>query len=71
MSLRKKPTVALYFYVLIGAYAAPALADDSCAGFKWDVSRERALFGSSAQAATHREKSWYSTSMTNGACCCN
>jgi len=49
MSLGKTPAVALYFCVLIGMQAAPALADDACAGFKWDVSRERALFGSSAQ----------------------
>jgi hypothetical protein len=49
MSLRNKPAVALYFCVLIGTQAAPALAEESCAGFKWDVSRERALFGSSAQ----------------------
>ena len=49
MSLRKKPAVAIYFCVLFGAQAAPALAQDPCAGFKWDVSRERALFGSSAQ----------------------
>jgi len=26
----------------------PALADDACAGFKWDVSKERALFSESA-----------------------
>jgi hypothetical protein len=26
----------------------PALADDACAGFKWDVSKERALFAESA-----------------------
>ncbi len=49
MSLRKKPTAALYLCVLIGAQAAPVLAQDPCAGFKWDVGRERALFGSSAQ----------------------
>ena len=30
------------------AAAAPALADDSCVDFKWDVSQERALFAGSA-----------------------
>lgn len=32
--------------VLVGALAAaaPALSDDSCVDFKWDVSQERALF---------------------------
>ncbi len=33
-----------------GAAAAPALADDVCDGFKWDVSKERALFASAAAA---------------------
>jgi hypothetical protein len=28
----------------------PALADDACAGFTWDVSKERALFAESAAA---------------------
>jgi hypothetical protein len=30
------------------AAAAPALADESCVDFKWDVSQERALFAASA-----------------------
>jgi hypothetical protein len=30
------------------ATAAPALADESCVDFKWDVSQERALFAGSA-----------------------
>jgi hypothetical protein len=30
-----------------GAAAAPALAADPCTGFKWDVSKEHALFGGS------------------------
>jgi hypothetical protein len=37
---------------LLGAGAGRALGDDPCAGFKWDVSKERALFGSSAERET-------------------
>jgi hypothetical protein len=32
------------------ATAAPAFADDPCLGFKWDVSKEHALFGGSPAA---------------------
>jgi hypothetical protein len=35
--------------LLLGIAAVPAYADDPCAGFKWDVSKERALFAASAQ----------------------
>jgi hypothetical protein len=56
MNMRNKPTPALYFCALYFGAAlaaeaapAPAAAEDPCAGFKWDVSQERALFGSSAQ----------------------
>jgi hypothetical protein len=34
--------------VLAGTVSAPALAADPCTGFKWDVSKEHALFGGSA-----------------------
>jgi hypothetical protein len=34
--------------VLAGASSTSVLADDPCTGFKWDVSREHALFGGSA-----------------------
>jgi hypothetical protein len=30
--------------LLMGGAAAPALADDACLDFKWDVSKERSLF---------------------------
>jgi hypothetical protein len=42
------PAVSLLFALLAGSAAMPALADDACAGFKWDVSKERALFAESA-----------------------
>src|SRR5450631_3441518 len=35
---------ALLFAVVVGGAALPALADDACVDFKWDVSKERALF---------------------------
>lgn len=37
------------------AAAAPALADESCVDFKWDVSQERALFGGPATPLTAGE----------------
>jgi hypothetical protein len=42
------PAVSFLFALLAGSAAMPALADDACAGFKWDVSKERALFAESA-----------------------
>ncbi len=37
---------------VIGNLALPAQADDACMDFKWDVSRERALFAGTATAVT-------------------
>ena len=51
MDLPMRPVPALCLLALYFAAAAPALAaspEDPCAGFKWDVSRERAIFGSTA-----------------------
>jgi hypothetical protein len=42
------PAVSFLLVLLVGSAALPALADDACAGFKWDVSKERALFAESA-----------------------
>jgi hypothetical protein len=36
----------------MGVAGAPALADDACVDFKWDVSRERALFAGPATPLT-------------------
>jgi len=44
--------VSLFLMILSAAAAAPALADDECAGFKWDVSKERALFAGAATSLT-------------------
>jgi hypothetical protein len=35
---------------LVSVAATRATADDACAGYKWDVSKERALFGGEAQS---------------------
>jgi hypothetical protein len=44
MRLVHNPAVSFLLALLVGSAAMPALADDACAGFKWDVSKERALF---------------------------
>ena len=44
------PSSALALALLLGSGPSLASADDACAGFKWDVSQERTLFGSSALA---------------------
>ena len=31
-------------FLAFGSAAPPALADEACVDFKWDVSKERALF---------------------------
>jgi hypothetical protein len=42
------PGMLVTLTLLATTGAAPVLAEDPCAGFKWDVSKERALFGSPA-----------------------
>ena len=49
MRLRSARALPLVGALLIGIAAVPAYADDPCAGFKWDVSKERALFAASVQ----------------------
>jgi hypothetical protein len=48
MRLGDNPAVSFLLALLVGSTAVPALADDACEGFKWDVSKERALFAESA-----------------------
>jgi hypothetical protein len=40
-----------FLLALIGGSALPALADEACLDFKWDVSKERALFAEPPAAA--------------------
>jgi len=41
----------ILLHLFADARAAPA-AEDSCAGFKWDITRERVLFAAAAEAVT-------------------
>jgi hypothetical protein len=43
-----KTAICSLVLAAVFAVAAPALADESCVDFKWDVARERALFAGSA-----------------------
>jgi hypothetical protein len=52
MRLINNPAAALLVALGMGSTAMPAQADDPCAGFKWDVSKERALFAESAVPLT-------------------
>jgi|HubBroStandDraft_6_1064221.scaffolds.fasta_scaffold149861_3 hypothetical protein len=48
--------IAAAAILLLAVTAHPARADDPCAGFKWNVERERALFaGTAASAAAARD----------------
>ncbi|MBV8210077.1 MAG: hypothetical protein JO133_08435 [Burkholderiaceae bacterium] len=42
----------LIFLTLFAGARAALAADDACAGFKWDVTRERVLFATAAEAVT-------------------
>jgi hypothetical protein len=48
--MRLLPTLA--GSLVLAVLASRAFADDPCVGFKWDVSKERALFASSAARET-------------------
>jgi hypothetical protein len=44
MTSTRNSAPLLVLGLLLGGAAVPALADDGCLDFKWDVSKERALF---------------------------
>jgi hypothetical protein len=43
------PAFSLVIALLVSAHATQAFAQGPCGGFKWDVSKERALFATSAR----------------------
>jgi hypothetical protein len=51
-SMRRPITRSLIVAALASAIVAPAFAADPCAGFKWDVSKEHALFSGPATTLT-------------------
>lgn len=48
MRSKQNPVGSFVLALLIGSAAMPALGDEACEGFKWDVSKERVLFAESA-----------------------
>jgi hypothetical protein len=44
MAWTRNSALVLVFGLLLGGAAVPVRADDGCLDFKWDVSKERALF---------------------------
>jgi hypothetical protein len=49
--MTRRAAVSILLMILLGT-AAPVFADDACAGYKWDVSKERALFAGAAAPLT-------------------
>ena len=48
--MQRKQILSLVMIAIATAGATRAFADDSCIGFKWDVRKERALFGGAPAA---------------------
>ena len=48
MQVARLSSVSILIAVMLVAVALPACADDACKGFKWDVSKERALYSARA-----------------------
>jgi hypothetical protein len=44
--------LSLLLALVLGCAGLPALADDACVDFKWDVSKERALFAETPAKVT-------------------
>lgn len=51
MQFIRVSTLALFLAVGVAGAAKPARADDACIDFKWDVSKERALFAGTPTAS--------------------
>ena len=49
MTSTRKLALWIGLFLTFGSAAAPALADEPCVDFKWDVSKERALFAGTPQ----------------------
>ncbi|HEV7357065.1 MAG TPA: hypothetical protein VGN99_03655 [Steroidobacteraceae bacterium] len=50
--MARSSVFSILLTALVGIAGAPAMADDACVDFKWDVSRERALFAGPATSLT-------------------
>src|SRR3981189_1842234 len=52
MPSTRDKSFSLLLAIVLGGASVPALADDACVDFKWDVSKERALFAETPTAVT-------------------
>jgi hypothetical protein len=52
MQSTRDRSLSLLLALVLGGAALPALADDACVDFKWDVSKERALFAETPAKVT-------------------
>jgi hypothetical protein len=50
--MARSAVASILLTTLMGVVGVPAMADDACVDFKWDVSRERALFAGAATPLT-------------------
>jgi hypothetical protein len=52
MPSTRDKSFSLLLAIVLGGASAPALAEDACLDFKWDVSKERALFAETPAQVT-------------------
>ena len=52
MPSTRDKSFSLLLAIVLGGASVPALADDACLDFKWDVSKERALFAETPAKVT-------------------